>query len=102
MLRLRRYRVFLVFAIISILAFTHFSRVQDRSPQPPVPVGQSSGKLKPLSSTAPRPPPAKVEDDIPPHRFAPESTTKFPHLHTTTLLQTSTEGGTEKHTVPIP
>lgn len=67
MLRLRRYRIFLVFSIIFILALFHFLRSRDWSPHPePAP---------PVNVAAPLNPPAadSQEDLFLSHGFAPES-----------------------------
>ncbi|OJD25662.1 hypothetical protein ACJ73_02972 [Blastomyces percursus] len=85
MLRLRRYRVFVVFAIISVVAFVHFFRIRDWS-APPTLSNEPVEKQKPLP-----PPPAPPSPKYSPplqqtpvvgnsedHGFAPESKTTIP------------------------
>ncbi|KLJ10249.1 hypothetical protein EMPG_14362 [Blastomyces silverae] len=86
MLRLRRYRVFVVFAIISVVAFVHFFRIRDWSAPPPTLSNKPVEKQKPL----PPPPAPPSPNDSPPiqqtpvvgnlddHGFAPESKTAIP------------------------
>ncbi|KAK2770688.1 hypothetical protein FQN53_005378 [Emmonsiellopsis sp. PD_33] len=85
MLRLRRYRVFVVFAIISVLAFVHFARVHDwRTSPSSTTVPNNDGSALKQNPAAPPPeyPPNNNNnnngDGKPAHGFAPELTTPLP------------------------
>ncbi|OJD19735.1 hypothetical protein AJ78_00358 [Emergomyces pasteurianus Ep9510] len=77
MLRLRRYRVFVIFAVIGVVAFIHFFRIRDSIPD------KAAGKQKPIPPPpAPAPPnalppsyPKPAVENSEDHGFAPESTT---------------------------
>ncbi|EEH22319.1 hypothetical protein PABG_04530 [Paracoccidioides brasiliensis Pb03] len=81
MLRLRRYRVFVVFATISLVVLIHFSRVRYWTSTPPLSNKSSQQKIPPPPPAASptKPPPliyTKTADDgAGTHGFAPESTT---------------------------
>ncbi|OAT03667.1 class I alpha-mannosidase [Blastomyces gilchristii SLH14081] len=85
MLRLRRYRVFVVFAIISVVVFVHFFRIRDWS-GPPTLSNEPVEKQKPLPPpTAPPSPNGSPALQQTPgvgnsndHGFAPESKTAIP------------------------
>lgn len=75
MLRLRRYRVFLAFAIIAVLAFVHFSGLHNWS-TPPIAVPE---KEKDPSQPQPAEPPSpNVHDVEEPHGFLPETESPIP------------------------
>ncbi|PGH04395.1 mannosyl-oligosaccharide alpha-1,2-mannosidase [Blastomyces parvus] len=88
MLRLRRYRVFVIFAVITVVAFVHFFRIREWS-APPTLSNESVDKQKPLPPP-PSPPSPPSPNDPPPlqntpgvgnsddHGFAPESRTAVP------------------------
>ncbi|PGH15122.1 hypothetical protein AJ79_02648 [Helicocarpus griseus UAMH5409] len=80
MFRLRRYRVFVVFAIISVIAFIHFSRIRDWSPPSSIPheSAQKQNPLPPPQAIPPNSPPLDypkpADDGSKAHGFAPEPT----------------------------
>ncbi|PGH26568.1 hypothetical protein AJ80_01697 [Polytolypa hystricis UAMH7299] len=67
MIRIRRYRIFLAFAAISVLAFVHFARMRDWTPHP-VSNEQPPVVQKPVveaPAPAPVPPPAPAPESPP-------------------------------------